>query len=291
MAKGETSKDLLAGLFLLTGIGLFFLSIFVLGKERNLFGVFVPYNAFYSDVRGLNVGAPVRLGGIAVGRVAGIGLPEDINDARVMVALEVQEQFATRIRTDSTATIETQGLLGDKFINISGAGTGTQLPAAGTLASRESADLNNIIRKVEALADNATAGLQSVTDLTKALDPKRISEIVESVRKITHDLSSSPIGSDLAEVIREIRTGNGLLHTLIFEPSDGRKIQESIAAFTRVANNLDQITGALSKGSGTLGALLLDSKVYDNLVEVTDDAKRSVVLRSVVRSALNEKSE
>jgi len=53
-----------------------------------------------------------------------------------------------------------------------------------------------------------------------------------------------------------------------------------------VLQNLKQASAALAKGSGTLGALLMDSRLYDNLIEVTDDAKRSLILRQAIRSSL-----
>jgi hypothetical protein len=45
---------------------------------------------------------------------------------------------------------------------------------------------------------------------------------------------------------------------------------------------------ALASGTGTLGALILDPQLYDNLVEVTDGAKRSFILRQAIRSSLKE---
>ena len=56
----------------------------------------------------------------------------------------------------------------------------------------------------------------------------------------------------------------------------------------KAAENLKTTTDALAHGTGTLGALLVDPKLYDNLVEVTDGAKRSFLLRHAVRSSLNQ---
>jgi hypothetical protein len=54
------------------------------------------------------------------------------------------------------------------------------------------------------------------------------------------------------------------------------------------AQNLKVATDALANGTGTLGALLVDPRLYDNLVEITDGAKRSFLLRQAVRSSLNQ---
>ena len=62
----------------------------------------------------------------------------------------------------------------------------------------------------------------------------------------------------------------------------------SKAPFTETADNMRVATEALAKGTGTLGALLVDPQLYDNLVEVTDGAKRSFLLRQAIRSSLKQ---
>ena len=77
--------------------------------------------------------------------------------------------------------------------------------------------------------------------------------------------------------------GRKLIYEGTDEPIDGvaKKISQTV-------DNIHQACESLAKGSGTLGALLVDSSLYDNLVEVTDGAKRSFILRQAIRSSLDD---
>jgi len=60
------------------------------------------------------------------------------------------------------------------------------------------------------------------------------------------------------------------------------------AKLNTAANHLAKASEALAQGSGTIGALLVDSQLYDNLVEVTDCAKRSFLLRQAIKGAMDK---
>ena len=91
--------------------------------------------------------------------------------------------------------------------------------------------------------------------------------------------------SKLGDILAQARDGKGMLHSLAYSDSS-KDFDELIRKLHETADNLNKASSSLSQGTGTLGALLIDSKVYDNLVEVTDDAKRSVILRGLIRSSL-----
>jgi phospholipid/cholesterol/gamma-HCH transport system substrate-binding protein len=93
---------------------------------------------------------------------------------------------------------------------------------------------------------------------------------------------------DLGALAREVKTGNGFLHDLIYGDSASERgsLAEIMSKFTATAENLRLASDALARGSGTLGALLIDPQLYENLVEVTDGAKRSFILRKAIRSSL-----
>ena len=111
--QNHATRDLIVGLFVLVGLAtLAYLSLQVGGIE---FGAAnrIALAATFDDIGGLSVRAPVRIGGVKIGQVAGIGLDEE---SRPMVTLAVDAGVA--ISTDSTAAIRTAGLLGDQFISV-----------------------------------------------------------------------------------------------------------------------------------------------------------------------------
>lgn len=111
--QSNATRDLIVGIFVLIGLGaLGYLSLTVGGLE---FGGQdrIVLSATFDDIGGLSVRAPVRVAGVKVGQVSGIGLDEDL---RAKVSLEVDSDVGFSI--DSSAAIRTAGLLGDQFIAV-----------------------------------------------------------------------------------------------------------------------------------------------------------------------------
>jgi len=66
------------------------------------------------------------------------------------------------------------------------------------------------------------------------------------------------------------------------------KINEAVANFNAASAALKRASEALANGNGTIGALLVDPSLYDNLVQITDGAKKSTILRYAIKSSLNK---
>jgi phospholipid/cholesterol/gamma-HCH transport system substrate-binding protein len=334
-----------AGIFLMLAVLLFIASIWLIGQQRKIFSRQVEYFTTFRDVKGLAEGAPVRLGGITIGRVTNIFFTKDPSNPNIELTLLVDHSFMARIKQDSVVTLETQGLLGDRFLSIS---TGTNvepLPAGSVIAHKEAPDFGDVLEKAGRAVSTTVEIAQNVNDLTRAAKnfaditdevkggdglvhrlvyhkeegeriianlestSDSINKIVESIRSgrgVLHALIYDRRGAEsvraitaaarntaitaknLSEIAEQVKSGGGLVHELIYAKSQP-KLEDTLRKLNETAVNLEQASAALANGSGTLGALLVDSQLYDNLVEVTDGAKRSFILRQAIRSSMPEK--
>jgi phospholipid/cholesterol/gamma-HCH transport system substrate-binding protein len=103
-----------------------------------------PLYAKFTNVSGLRVGSPVDMLGIEIGRVDRITL--DQKDQLAMVEMEVKE--GVRVYGDAMASIKTEGLIGDKYINIDPGGAEKPLAPRGTIIQTQAAvDLGDLIGK------------------------------------------------------------------------------------------------------------------------------------------------
>src|SRR5262245_35983783 len=103
--------------------------IYALGARTRLFEPRYTIHAEFTEVGGLAEGATVRLAGVQIGRVSDVRLP-DQPGSKVRVDLNISRRYSNRIRRDSIARIETQGLLGDKIVEITvGTAGAPPLPA------------------------------------------------------------------------------------------------------------------------------------------------------------------
>jgi outer membrane protein OmpA-like peptidoglycan-associated protein len=149
-------------------LGLLFLSIgiFLIGNKDFLFSSTYSLKADFQNVGGLNNGADVRIGGIHEGTVKEIDLPSQ-SDGKVTVVMSLRSATRKIIKKDSRASIKTEGLLGDKYIEISfGSPNADAAQDGDTIASETPKDT---AEQVRALTDEAQAGVAAFRDNMEAL--------------------------------------------------------------------------------------------------------------------------
>lgn len=286
----RASDTIKTGIFLAFAIASFILSIYFLGSEREIFSKQSNYYVSFKDVKGLSLGAPVKLGGVIIGRVADILFAGDTDD--LTVTLSINEKYLSRIRLDSRVSLETAGLLGDKFASISVGKDPIQAASGGFLMASSEADTSELLGKAAKVVDNTVQISDDIKGITKSVKADGAEELNKSIHEFRE------LVTNLAAISKEIRTGDGLLHALTYDKHGGDVVR-SLAEFStnlkkasvdvsQAAANIKETTETLKSGNGTVGALLVDSKLYDNLVDVTDGAKRSFILKQAIRSSLNK---
>src|SRR5438309_5572860 len=117
--RRETALKFRVGVFVLVALAAFLGLVYALGARARLFEARYVIYADFTEVGGLIEGATVRLAGVQIGRVTGVHLPGEPG-GRVRVDLDITRRYADRIRKDSIARIEKQGLLGAKVVEING---------------------------------------------------------------------------------------------------------------------------------------------------------------------------
>jgi phospholipid/cholesterol/gamma-HCH transport system substrate-binding protein len=286
----RASDTLKTGIFLAFAIASFILSIYFLGSEREIFSKQSNYYVSFKDVKGLSLGAPVKLGGVIIGRVADILFAGETDE--LTVTLSINEKYLSRIRLDSRVSLETAGLLGDKFASISVGKDPIQAAPGGFLMASSEADTSELLGKAAKVVDNTVQISDDIKGITKSVK----ADGAEDINKSIHEFRE--LVSNLAAISKEIRTGDGLLHALTYDKHGGdivrslaelsTNLKKASTDVSQAAANIKETTETLKSGNGTVGALLVDSKLYDNLVDVTDGAKRSFILKQAIRSSLNK---
>lgn len=310
-----------AGLFVIVALFFLVVSLFAIGREKQLFIKDVNYTTTFRDVKGLSSGAPIRLGGIVIGRVDEIEFAPNSQDPSIIVNLSINKKFTDRLREDSTTSIETHGLLGDRFLNISpgsfSPGSSKKILNPGAeIKSTDQGDVGQVFERVTKIVDKVDAVANDLTTISAKLSnegiPKivdaasEVSQILKDVRQGNGPLNSLVYGKDgksilvvieesvksikevvaaVKEITLEVKNGSGLLHQIIYSDTE-QTPPATVAQLRDAIGNIKNITDSLVQGNGTLGALLIDPSLYNGLVEITDGAKRSFLLRQVVRQSL-----
>ena len=236
----ERRQKLKVGVFVLIGLVAFLGMIYALGARARLFEPRYTIHAEFNEVGGLVEGATVRLAGVQIGRVTGVRLPAEPG-GKVRVDLTIGRQFANRVRKDSVARIETQGLLGDKIIELSvGTVAAEAVKAGDTIASQESQDIGRVMAQSGQVIKSVSALAESLRETAQKLNQSGLIE--EAVATVT---SARKVTDQVGRVIAEVERGKGWAHVLVYEePAALRRLNEVIASTQSVLERVQRGEGA-----------------------------------------------
>jgi len=279
----EKKLDLQVGIFVFIGLLMIMVSILFIGAERAILQR--NYNLFvmFPDIYGLQSGAIVRLSGLEVGRVTNISFPESLELKRIVVRLTLNQSLQNRVREDSIASIKTLGVLGDKYISLTvGGPESAVLPEGGFLKSEEPSDIEAFLRKGDEILDNIISISSSVRTIVTNL------ELEASVEKLVK--KGGAAAESLQTLLHEIKTGKGLIHDMIYSPKDGSVFQLT-KSLKESSIAMESIMGKIDSGQGTLGALVNDSTLYDNVKSLFGGEDRNQVLHTLIRYNIKKRDE
>jgi phospholipid/cholesterol/gamma-HCH transport system substrate-binding protein len=211
------------GAFVIGGLVLFALGLFMIGDRRLLFRKQFDVYAAFSELSGLQNGAKVRVSGMDAGEVTAILIPSGPS-APFKVRMRVREDLRAMVRNDSVAMIQNDGLVGNKFVQI-GAGSeqAPRVAAGGTIRSREPFDMADLLGRASATVDaiNTTvlqlrgqvkevfAAIEDTTATTNAV-VQAVGDDVEQIAAATRRLST-----DASRMVADIRAGRGTIGKLV----------------------------------------------------------------------------
>lgn len=175
------SKETKVGLFVTLSL-IAVATLIVMVGGTGIFKKGYKVNVLFDDVGGLKIKAPVRLAGMEVGMVKHM----EIVDDKVKVVLWIREDV--RIRSDATITINTLGMIGEKYIDISmGSQSAPFLLPNATVKGVEPVAVMELFERGERIAQTLDRTLVSIENLLKEKEPrrrlKRIGENIEEISK------------------------------------------------------------------------------------------------------------
>lgn len=235
----KSSYTIGVGAFVIGGLVLFTVGLFMIGDRRLLFEDDFEVYAEFQRLNGLENGATVRVAGMNAGEVTSIDFPPGPLQ-KFRVRMRVREDLHPVVRGDSVALIQTDGLLGNQLIEING-GSDASAPAVplSTIDSREPFDFADLMARLDETAKKVDSGVDTLRgDLEEAFDRLRSTagNVDEKFNEIAVDL-------------RHITTSG-----------------------KQIAENINVIIANAKAGEGTVGQLLTDRKLYDQAKEFTEAA-------------------
>ena len=151
------------GLFIIGGLVIFVIAIFIIGKQENLFDPVFKITTTFNNVSGLQSGSNIRFSGINVGTVDDIRI---INDTTVRVDMLIKRSVQQFIKNDCEAGIGSAGIIGDRILIITQGSEGNPIVKEGAyIRSKEPVESDAIMASMQITADNAAIISYQLADI------------------------------------------------------------------------------------------------------------------------------
>lgn len=264
MAKKTSTVKL--GMFIFIGITILVIAIFMLGGKEQLFSSTFNVKAYFKTVQGLKSGSTVRLSGIDVGTVRNVSIVNDTS-GRVEVTMRIKEDVARFIRTDTRATIETEGLVGNKVVVLDiGSASAERVRDGGTISTKEPMSFSAVIEET-----------QGVMQYTKQMT-KDLSEIIARVNRGEGSIGKLLVNDELYTDATNLTTqADRSLQSITNEfnkvtdlfDSLGQGVRSVVTRVDSTVADLDSIITAVKEGRGVLGEMLVKGSQIDSAFRET----------------------
>jgi len=268
------------GIFIFFGSVLLIIAIFMLGNKDQLFVSTFNIKAYFKNTEGLRNGASVRFGGIDVGAVKDIKIMPDTSGL-VEVTMRIKSEIRRFIKKDSRASIETEGLVGNKVVLITmGSSNSDIIEENGTILSREPLSFADVIDETQGILSYTKEMTKNLSEIIarvnngegtigKILNDEELYNAASNITK-TADKSLSSLTEDLKNIIS------------LFDEL-GKGVETVVKNTNNVVAGIDTLLKGVSEGKGVLGTLMTDqgtegksiNKILENLVQVSEDTKVS----------------
>jgi phospholipid/cholesterol/gamma-HCH transport system substrate-binding protein len=294
MAKKVVSNVKL-GVFVLAGMLFLVILLYMIGKNRNLFGSNYMLKARFENIQGLVAGNNVRFSGIQAGTVKRINI---INDTLIEVTMVIDKKMSKIIHKNAIASISTEGLVGNKVVNI----VPSKLPAAlaeegDIILSKKAVNTDEILEtlyntnsdvaKIAAGLKTTVERINNSSGLWNLLNDESIpGNLRVSVARIRLTTGKAvKMVNDLDEIIVGVKNGEGSVGAILKDTSFAKNLNNAILKINKVGNEADSITVEIkklvtsiqedvNKGKGTVNALLKDSMMVKKIETSLDNIQK-----------------
>ena len=258
--KQLTWTELRVGLFVLVGLSVLAAGIFYVTGAGTI-GPKYRLVTYLPEASLLSGGAPVRLDGVEVGNVESIRLaPRIPGKARekmrnVEVVMRVGRKYEDDILTDSAASLVTEGLLGNRYVNITRGVTGVPLKDMQEVPGHEEKAMAQVVERSADVLANLQALSEEIQDMLHGIKQGKgtIGKLLTDEQAYNH---LNNILSKGDAMVTNVQAGQGTLGKLVASDELYNKVDKGV-------DNVNLILTDVRAQKGTIGKLLYDPSLYD----------------------------
>jgi phospholipid/cholesterol/gamma-HCH transport system substrate-binding protein len=317
MAK-QGIKHFQLGIFVTAGLAFLLIMLYMIGKNKHLMGKSFHLRARFENVQGLKKGNNVRFAGIDAGTVENI---EVINDTLIEVYMRLDANLNGIIRDNAIVSIGTDGLVGNKIINIQALrGVSTPAIEESLLQSRKPVDTDEMLQTFSKTNRNLKEITHHIQHVSAELDTGAFVQALLTDTTIIHHLKHTALSINMSSMhmqkmlqemrkwVQQVNQGKGVLGALLYDTLIMQQVHQTVGIYqrtgehiTQLADSVRQLTLSLQQtidtGNGMLPYLWKDNlakeetkamirsanKATQQINEVLDALKHSFFFRRYFR--------
>jgi phospholipid/cholesterol/gamma-HCH transport system substrate-binding protein len=252
-------SELRVGITVIVALVTLAVLVFLMSGTSGFFTTNITLTTYFDNAEGLRSGQPVTLQGVPIGNVRSVRVVSDPKhaDLPVQVVLRIDKKYQPLVRGDAKATVVTQGVLGESFVDLDNKGaTHGPVTDGAELPSSNAPNLQDVVR-------SSQTSLQNLDVLVKRLD--HIVAEVEggkgSLGKIINDPAlynkATGVLNELQGLLNDVSSGKGTIGKLLKDETLANKLIASV-------DKLDRMLTDINNGKGNLGLLVKDDTFMKN---------------------------
>ena len=275
-------KNIRLGVFVLIGTLLLIYALYMIGSKKNMFGSTFRVNAIFHNVNGLMAGNNVRFSGIDVGTVESVNI---MNDSSIKVVMVIETTVQKYIRKNALASIGTDGLMGNKIININARiEQSPMVRKDDTIQSIKPIEMDAMLRTLDRTNENIATITDNLRVITTKINSRNTlwsllmdTVVADNVKEAIVNIkvtgkNSADITGNLENIVKGMREGKGSVGALLTDTTISGQIHQAVVSIKITSDKAAKVTGDLSmilhnidSGKGTMGSLIMDTTFVPNL--------------------------
>ena len=282
------------GAFVLSGLVLVILAFFIIGRNNNIFGNRFTLKVRFENLNGLTEGSNVLFSGLQAGTVKQIEL---INSNTIEVTMQISSKVKDFINKNAVAAVGTEGLMGNKVVNITPVkGISRKVSEGDLLQAKSMANMDEIIEKLSQTNNNVASISEVLKGTVMRIDSSAVLKLIndkeigaslkaslKNIYKTTYN--ANEMTRDLSLMVNDIKNGKGAAGVLLTDNSTANALRNAVLeiktagvnanAMTKQLNLMvGQVNYDLTNGSGPINTLLKDSIMAKNLSSTIENLQK-----------------
>jgi phospholipid/cholesterol/gamma-HCH transport system substrate-binding protein len=264
-------RNIAVGIFIIAGLTLFGLGIFLVGSSHEAFTHHVLLYTEFADLDGISKGSKVQVAGMDAGQVTEIDVPQSPN-GQFRVQMKVDDQLHGLVRTDSVVTVDTEGLVGDAFLTIHPGSPNVGVAQAGSvLQSKAPITLSDLL--------NHGLGVMNDADTTMKQVGGKLNVALDGVNGAVGNANDLLVG---------LKEGRGTAGMFLRDDKMAAQIRETMTNVQSTTSNLNQASVRVNSMVADVQQRQLPQKLDETMNKIESATSQADATIGQVRQSLGQ---